>query len=105
VTLVVVAVMGRVQLAGFLGMVRGVKVMAMGQMCVMRRRLMLAIVVMVRGVLVMGGGLRMEFRGLAMMLDDMLGMRHDTLQADEMSTSRSVRRMGDSLWRPDVTKP
>jgi hypothetical protein len=93
--MLVVAMVGGVQLAGFSRMMGRVQMMAMGQMRVMRGRLMVAIVVMVGGVIVMGGGLRMKFRSLAMMLDDMLGMRHDTLQPsgrDVRVGERALRR-------------
>jgi hypothetical protein len=75
-----VAMMGRMQLAGFLGVMCRVQVMTMGDMGVMGGGFGVAALVMVGGMLMMLGGLRMEFRGLAMVLDDMLGMRHGTLQ-------------------------
>ena len=73
--------MGRVQLAGFLAVMRRVKMMAVGQVGMVCCGIMIAALVMVGGILVMRGGLRMEFRGLAMMIDDMFGMGHDTLQS------------------------
>jgi hypothetical protein len=75
-------VMRRMQLARLAGMMRGVQMMTMGQMRMMRGRLVLAALMGIGGMFVMLGGLGVGFRGLAVMLGDLLGMRHGTLLRD-----------------------
>jgi hypothetical protein len=68
--------MSDMELAGLFAMVDGVQVMAMGQMGVVGGGLVIAALNMLGGVIVMLGGLRVGLRGLAMMLGDVIDMRH-----------------------------